>query len=508
MEVELCEGLERIDGYSFKECKSLKRFKIPSTVNRVGEAAFFGCDQLISVEVCGGVMKFGDNSFQNCSSLRNIALSPESQVSLGRFGLRCHDLMKLFGSHNLRYSVRQYACNALKSRFDGLPIHRLCYYQSYCPSQVIIDQLRYTTAEQSESLFIKQDCLGMTPLHILACSTNQNLELYQFIVAAFPKSLITEDEWGCRPFFYAIWGDAPQEIVQFMIDTHKSAFPNQAMDWDKMVETLCRAGGVARYCQRVAGASLDVIKRLLQIHQTFFSEQSVNWQKAARELTIRVLVTCDYSEFDDDDDSGANEEVDWVFEDFVAMMEALVAHKVHQELIQCLQDIQQKFFPNQNDSRLQLVCEDLVKPLTGWWMPQSTYDSTLWFQFLAKCSIAERLNVIGVRKWRLRVKKMVEDISSDNNDWDSKEHTFKSYFDTVHSKLVTYEAEYQLLKETAFLLELVIWKSKIDESMYGHLDDDSAADLRGQCRINCGADIIIPNVLPYLIGNKKKAKHQ
>ena len=57
------------------------------------------------------------------------------------------------------------------------------------------------------------------------------------------------------------------------------------------------------------------------------------------------------------------------------------------------------------------------------------------------------------------------------------------------------------------VLELGLWKLKIDASMHGHLEDDAAADLRGQCRINCGADIIIPNVLPYLIGNKKKARH-
>ena len=30
------------------------------------------------------------------------------------------------------------------------------------------------------------------------------------------------------------------------------------------------------------------------------------------------------------------------------------------------------------------------------------------------------------------------------------------------------------------------------------------ADVRGQCRINCGADVIIPNVLPYLIANEEK----
>ena len=43
------------------------------------------------------------------------------------------------------------------------------------------------------------------------------------------------------------------------------------------------------------------------------------------------------------------------------------------------------------------------------------------------------------------------------------------------------------------MLELALWKSKVYE-----LDVDTA-ELRG--RINCGAAVIIPNVLPYLISN-------
>ena len=68
------------------------------------------------------------------------------------------------------------------------------------------------------------------------------------------------------------------------------------------------------------------------------------------------------------------------------------------------------------------------------------------------------------------------------------------YFDSIHSTLLTYERQYQQLNEAAFLLELALWKSKIDES----LENDNV-DTREGCRVNCGAVIIIPNVLPYLI---------
>ena len=64
-----------------------------------------------------------------------------------------------------------------------------------------------------------------------------------------------------------------------------------------------------------------------------------------------------------------------------------------------------------------------------------------------------------------------------------------SHFDIIHRKLLTYEHKYHQLKDVAFFLELALWKSKIEES-------------RKQCRINCGVDVIIPNVLPYLIADE------
>ena len=71
--------------------------------------------------------------------------------------------------------------------------------------------------------------------------------------------------------------------------------------------------------------------------------------------------------------------------------------------------------------------------------------------------------------------------------------------DAINSKLATYEQ----LKDTAFFLELVLWKSEIDASMPTpcktmgqscNMEDLCAANIKGQYRINCGSDVIIPNV--------------
>ena len=83
----------------------------------------------------------------------------------------------------------------------------------------------------------QQDCLGMTPLHILACSSVHDLELYHMIVENYLTNLITEDIWGALPRLYAFWGAAPSEIIQFLLASYKSLYPYYAFNWTNMVKT-------------------------------------------------------------------------------------------------------------------------------------------------------------------------------------------------------------------------------------------------------------------------------
>mmetsp|Transcript_23524 Transcript_23524/g.38441 ORF Transcript_23524/g.38441 Transcript_23524/m.38441 type:complete len:238 (+) Transcript_23524:2-715(+) len=237
-----------------------------------------------------------------------------------------------------------------------------------------------------------------------------------------------------------------------------------------MVGTLCRAG-----------ASLDIVERFLQIQQTSFPEHSIDLQKLVQELRIHCFVLCkNLQEFPS------------IWE---AMMETLNASQIHQELIQSLPELQQNFFPGQTGTNWQLVCEEFVAPLRGWWNTRKPYLSLLTFQFLVKCCISERLNTIGVRKWRMNIKNMVKEVSSIGNL-----NPMLAHFDKIHSKLVTYERKYPQLKDATSLLELALWKSKVDELGGG----EQTANMKNECRISCGAAIIIPNMLPYLIGDEEE----
>ena len=61
------------------------------------------------------------------------------------------------------------------------------------------------------------------------------------MIEKYPENLTVEDAWGTIPLLYAVWGDAPSEVIQFLIDSYQSLYPDHEFDWSDMVITLCRA---------------------------------------------------------------------------------------------------------------------------------------------------------------------------------------------------------------------------------------------------------------------------
>ena len=81
----------------------------------------------------------------------------------------------------------------------------------------------------------------------------------------------------------------------------------------------------------------------------------------------------------------------------------------------------------------------------------------------------------------------------------------RQWMHSVTDKMDHYKAEhYRYVKEGTTLLELALWKAKLDEkeesseegkAKKAKVDTESA---RKERRITCGADTVIKNVLPFL----------
>jgi hypothetical protein len=106
----------------------------------------------------------------------------------------------------------------------------------------------------------------MTPLHILACSSVHDLEVYRLIVENYPTNLITEDRWGALPLLYAFWGAAPIEIIDFLLDRYQLLYPDHIFNWTLMVETMGRCD-----------TPKECIENLLHVKKVHFPEQPIDW---------------------------------------------------------------------------------------------------------------------------------------------------------------------------------------------------------------------------------------
>jgi hypothetical protein len=258
--IHLNDGIESIGGGALIGC-IFTNFRIPPLITTISESMLNGCNSIFSVEFPDHVTEIGRYAFFNCQCLRNIAF-PENAAVLYYiiFFKEGSDRSDSFTDLQLLFDSNATIIRELKHRFDGLPIHKLFYYQTYNQGMlVVLRRLLDSTGND-------QDCLGMTPLHILACSSVHDLEVYRVIVEKHPTNLITEDRWGALPLLYAFWGAAPAEIIQFLVDSYQLLYPDHVFNWTAMAETMGRCD-----------TPKENIENLLGVKQMHFPEQLMDW---------------------------------------------------------------------------------------------------------------------------------------------------------------------------------------------------------------------------------------
>lgn len=136
--------------------------------------------------------------------------------------------------------------------------------------------------------------------------------------------------------------------------------------------------------------------------------------------------------------------------------------------------------------------EDLVteSSLTDWYDHGRKEGWHRVYSLLKSYSILERLGRIQHRrKSRNDIHDMLRRFPA-INDYKYEEHCR-----LIQRRLDRYIA----LKEPASLLELALWKSKFAEQQ-SDLNSTNYSALRSEARTSCGATVIIPNVLSFLVG--------
>ncbi len=72
--VHLCDGLEEIGEWAFRECQMLRGITIPDSVRTIKDEAFKGCPELTSVRLGDGLVEIGRGAFRECRSVQRIVV--------------------------------------------------------------------------------------------------------------------------------------------------------------------------------------------------------------------------------------------------------------------------------------------------------------------------------------------------------------------------------------------------------------------------------------------------
>jgi hypothetical protein len=117
-------------------------------------------------------------------------------------------------------------------------------------------------------------------------------------------------------------------------------------------------------------------------------------------------------------------------------------------------------------------------------------------QFLLMCGMSLHVEALPFRVWRDRIENMIH---MANYKWDEDNLVILR---EIREKLAHFESELTKMKEATSILELALWKKRINDTKLSHQQKTiktEGACIRQQCRVTCGADFIIGHVVPYLI---------
>jgi len=150
-------------------------------------------------------------------------------------------------------------------------------------------------------------------------------------------------------------------------------------------------------------------------------------------------------------------------------------------------------------------CEEIEGLKSGvwprnWWTDESGEVYVSAYGLFRENNTAERLGRINPPKWRSNIQDMLNRIPS------MERYQLHRHFNSIDFELIVYEK----LTNVASLLELALWKSMMSRQECGQVltATGNLRDIRLQHRTNCGAPVIIPNVLSFLTDDSEDQKHE
>ncbi|CAJ1965701.1 unnamed protein product [Cylindrotheca closterium] len=443
--------VEAIGFHAFFGCESLRGINIPCSVNFIGHGAFGDCRSLVAVDLPGGLQDIMKETFYFCESLETIKI-PSSVVRIGQQAFEgCISLesVKFLSTMGL-CKIGSWAfsdCSSLR-RFDMPSTVRMIENETFrrCTGLEVLNLPEGALREIHSLAFWR--CESLTCVKIPSCVETIGLlafmnctSLLSVEMARKGQLAVVEDRVfeGCTSLLN-LW--LPKTEVQSF--SHCTALQSLLSDQNGMQMTNTLASRFDSF----------------PIHGAAYFD---GFEFGLKDFLL-VL---------DESDSTAD------------AADCLGMNVFHILALATKQDVVVfEFLSQKIPTELLNECDKNGCTPMDYLCTNLSADTAAVIEFVIRSTISGNIPYLGLSPWR---EVMERHVRSFRNVGRREKH---SAFRRLRSKYDWYAR-----KEALSLLELAVWKARIIQVETDYVDGPIRRDER---RINCGADIVILQVISYL----------
>eukprot|EP00980_Cylindrotheca_fusiformis_P003502 scaffold781_cov132-Cylindrotheca_fusiformis.AAC.21 len=432
------KGIQVIEKELFMYCKQLITVNIPSSVIRIGDDAFYGCDNLHPVDFPHGLVEIGRRSFQNCRSIATLEI-PSTVSTIGKSAFSgCTGLKNVKLPATLEIVEKHLFAGCLELVYIEVPptVKKIesCAFES-CTS---LSHVKIPPSVDTMGRDVFRDCTNLISIEL-----PEGLLLVKHDTNDEDEILIT-----CKSLVNLA---LPPETEPWV------TFGRENGDILLNVKYHSVADSYGDLCYKLKHRFDSCPMNKLCYYQSYYSPEDAM-------LELNSLM--------DEDPLAAITQVD----EF-GMTPLHVLSLSQFPNLKMLLAVMNGGHPDHIVGSRDSFGSTPMDYLCLNKMPNSIQV----IRSLLQAAIGKRLDWLGLDQWKLDILQSVDEAMA--VDWSSRRREIGA----VYFKLENYER-----KEVLSLLELFLWKVKIDQ-----ICPKTTAD-RQSCRINSGASIVIPIVLPFL----------
>ena len=159
-------SVTRIGNDAFSGCNDLQNIDIPMNITSIGDSAFCGCKGLMSIILPNGVSTIGNYAFRGCNNLHSAVL-PASITSIGEYAFNgCKELTDLVFSANISKICNGlfYNCSSLESFVIPPSVTSIGDYAFYGCKELTSIDIHSKINSIGEYAF--KNCIGLTSVEI------------------------------------------------------------------------------------------------------------------------------------------------------------------------------------------------------------------------------------------------------------------------------------------------------------------------------------------------------